>query len=206
MFRASRAVLSIWPCKNISHIQVLLRYFLLTPPIQLEPRLQIGGRLLIATHLDQWNYLPNQQQVLVRLCWAFNAPLHPEQQCWAKTILLSQTSIFSLFFVQFSFAGPHTFWIRSAYMVAQAAWNWWKFEDAGKKLAHTLETRRSWVFPAPQCFFLYRWWLCDGKEGEEEQEHHSPVQALQQIHLLSGLGCLELCHTHWTTAQCSIHK
>jgi len=35
-------------------------------------------------------------------------------------------------------------------MVAQAAWNWWKFEDAGKKLAHTLETRRSWVLCPPR--------------------------------------------------------
>jgi hypothetical protein len=39
-------------------------------------------------------------------------------------------------------------------MVAQAAWNWWKFEDAGKKLAHTLETRRSWVL-CPPCASSY---------------------------------------------------
>jgi hypothetical protein len=50
------------PCKNISHIKVLISYFFPTPPIKLKLRLQIGGRLLIATHLDQLNYLPNQKQ------------------------------------------------------------------------------------------------------------------------------------------------
>jgi hypothetical protein len=28
-------------------------------------------------------------------------------KCWAKSILLSQTSMFWLFFIQFSFAGYH---------------------------------------------------------------------------------------------------
>jgi hypothetical protein len=32
--------------------------------MKLKLGLQIGGRLLIATHLDQSNYLANQQQVL----------------------------------------------------------------------------------------------------------------------------------------------
>jgi hypothetical protein len=32
--------------------------------IKLKLRLQIGRRLLIATHLEQSNYLANQQQVL----------------------------------------------------------------------------------------------------------------------------------------------
>jgi hypothetical protein len=32
--------------------------------IKLKLRLQIGGRLLIATHLDQSNYIVNQEQVL----------------------------------------------------------------------------------------------------------------------------------------------
>jgi hypothetical protein len=54
----------LWPCKNISHIQVSIASFFPTPPIKLELELQIGGRrrLLIANHLDQSNYLPNQKQ------------------------------------------------------------------------------------------------------------------------------------------------
>jgi len=35
-----------------------------SPPIKLKPGLQIGGRLVIATHLDQSNHLANQEQVL----------------------------------------------------------------------------------------------------------------------------------------------
>jgi len=63
LVRASPAVvLSMWPCKNISYIQVLIIYFSPTPPIKLKLGLQIGGRLLIATHLDQSNYRTNQKQ------------------------------------------------------------------------------------------------------------------------------------------------
>jgi hypothetical protein len=51
----------MWPCKNISHIQVLGIYLLPTLSIQLKG-LQIGGRLLVATHLDESNYLANQKQ------------------------------------------------------------------------------------------------------------------------------------------------
>jgi hypothetical protein len=50
------------PCQNISHIQVLGTNFFPTPPIKLELGLQIGGRLLVQTHLDQSNYLPHQKQ------------------------------------------------------------------------------------------------------------------------------------------------
>jgi hypothetical protein len=42
----------------------------------------------------------------VRLCCAFHQPR--ETKCWAKTILLSQTGMFSLFFIQFECAGSHT--------------------------------------------------------------------------------------------------
>jgi hypothetical protein len=48
-------------CKNISHIQdFITNFFFPTPPIKLE--LHICERLLIATHLEQSNYLPNQKQ------------------------------------------------------------------------------------------------------------------------------------------------
>jgi hypothetical protein len=39
-------------------------YFFQTPPIKLKLVLQIGRRLLTATHLNQSNYLANQQQVI----------------------------------------------------------------------------------------------------------------------------------------------
>jgi hypothetical protein len=33
-----------------------------TPPTKLKLGLQVGGRLLVATHSEQSNYLPNQKQ------------------------------------------------------------------------------------------------------------------------------------------------
>jgi hypothetical protein len=57
--RASPTVLHMW---NISHIQVLVTYFFPTTSIKLKLGLKICGRLLIATHLDQSNYLDNQKQ------------------------------------------------------------------------------------------------------------------------------------------------
>jgi hypothetical protein len=42
----------------------LVIYFFRTPPIKLKLVLQIGRRLLIASHLNQSNYLANQQQVI----------------------------------------------------------------------------------------------------------------------------------------------
>jgi hypothetical protein len=65
LLRASPKVLSMRPCKNISHIQGLVIYFYPTPLIKLKLRLQTGGRLLIATHLDQSNHLANQRQGVV---------------------------------------------------------------------------------------------------------------------------------------------
>ncbi len=44
-----------------------------------------GGRLLIATHLDQSDHLANQQQMNIKLCCcAFCQPEHAVQKCWAK--------------------------------------------------------------------------------------------------------------------------
>jgi hypothetical protein len=57
--RASPPMLSMWPCKNISHIQVLVTNSFPTP---LTMWLEVGGRLVIATHLDQSNYLANHKQ------------------------------------------------------------------------------------------------------------------------------------------------
>jgi hypothetical protein len=49
--------------KKFSHSSLVI-YFFLTLPIKLKLGLQIGGRLLTATHLNQSNYLANQEQVL----------------------------------------------------------------------------------------------------------------------------------------------
>jgi hypothetical protein len=48
--------------KNVSHIQVLITFFFPTPPIKLKLRLQIGRRSVIASHLDQSNYVANQKE------------------------------------------------------------------------------------------------------------------------------------------------
>ncbi len=92
--------------------------FIPTPPIKLKLGLQIGGSLLIANHLDQSLWLANQKQGAavgsyllhsslagVRLCCAFYQPQQTVQKCWAKTILLSQTGMFWLFFIQFYLQG-----------------------------------------------------------------------------------------------------
>jgi len=55
----------MWLCKSISHIQVCLTNIFPTQPIKLKQELQICGRVLIATHLDHWNYLANQTQGVV---------------------------------------------------------------------------------------------------------------------------------------------
>ncbi len=54
----------------------LVIYFSPTPPIKLKLGLQVGERLLIATHLDQSNCLAKSTAV-VRLCSAFYQCQHP---------------------------------------------------------------------------------------------------------------------------------
>ncbi len=112
--------------KCFLHLSVVI-YFFPTLPIT-KPRLQLGGRLLVSDHLDQSldqerrltccqletrsskSYLLHSSLASVRLwsllClspasanYAFYQPQQTVQECWAKCILLSQTSIFWLFFV-----------------------------------------------------------------------------------------------------------
>ncbi len=45
--------------KYFSHPSLVI-YFFRTPPMELKLGLQIGGRQLIAIHLDRSNYLANQ--------------------------------------------------------------------------------------------------------------------------------------------------
>jgi len=52
-------------CRNIFDIQVLVTNFFRTPHIKLKLGLEVVGRLQIATHSDQSNYLANQKQAAV---------------------------------------------------------------------------------------------------------------------------------------------
>ncbi len=56
-------------CKSTQSPSLVI-YFFPIAPIKLKLGLQIGGKLLIATHLDQSNYLTNQQHAL-GLLWPF---------------------------------------------------------------------------------------------------------------------------------------
>jgi len=75
--------------KYFSHPSLVI-YFFPTPPIKLKLGLQIHGRLLIPTHMDQSNYLTNQQQVNSR-CYAL-LRLAPASANCAK--MLGQTDMF----------------------------------------------------------------------------------------------------------------
>ncbi len=52
-------------CRNIFDIQVLVTNFFRAPHIKLKLGLEVVGRLQIATHSDQSNYLANQKQAAV---------------------------------------------------------------------------------------------------------------------------------------------
>jgi len=112
--RASPVVLSMWPLQTYFSHPSLVIYFFPTPSIKLKLGLHIGGRLLIANHLDQSFWLANQKQQAairsyllhfslagVRLCCAFYQPQQTMQKCCTKTISLSQTGMFWRFFIQF---------------------------------------------------------------------------------------------------------
>jgi hypothetical protein len=86
----------------------LVIYFFPTLPIKLKMGLQVGGRLLIAKHLVNQkqgaavtSFLLHFPLAGVQLCCAFYQPQQSVRECWAKTILLSQTGMFWLFFIQF---------------------------------------------------------------------------------------------------------
>ncbi len=99
--------------KYFSHPSLVPFYFLVTPPMKLK---LLGGVLLITNHLDQslwWAnqkyWVPNQIVCITLLfcSWtpllrlAFYQPPQSARLCWAKTVFLSRTGIFWLFFIQF---------------------------------------------------------------------------------------------------------
>jgi hypothetical protein len=98
--------------KYLSHPSLVI-YFFPTSAIKLKLALQIGGRLLLANHLDQslWlanekqgvaviSYLPHSLPTGVRLCCAFYQTQQTLRKCRAKTILLNQRGILWLLFIQ----------------------------------------------------------------------------------------------------------
>jgi hypothetical protein len=56
-------MLNMWPCNGISNIQDIVAYFPIVTHTR-ETGTAKGGRLLLATHLNQSNHLVNLQEVL----------------------------------------------------------------------------------------------------------------------------------------------
>ncbi len=122
--RAPLVVLWMWPCKNISHIQSSVNYFFPTSPIKLK--LGTANRWETTTNskppepiimISQSEIGSSSQITFVTLfsgkcqtlmCLLPASAKCAKQNCCAKTTLLSQASTFSLFFIQFKFAGSHT--------------------------------------------------------------------------------------------------
>jgi hypothetical protein len=86
--------------KYFSHPSLVIDFFPTPLMIKLKLGLQIGERLVTAAHLDQSKYLANQQQVL-----GFAVPFTGLSKLGKisrpKSILLSQTGLFCVFFIQF---------------------------------------------------------------------------------------------------------
>ncbi len=92
-----------------------------TSPIKLKLGLHISWTLLTATHLDQSNYLANQQQQVLGFALPFTS-LHKMCKILGQTILLSQTRMFWVSFMQFSFVESHNEqWLSNPY---DAFWQW----------------------------------------------------------------------------------
>jgi hypothetical protein len=104
--RASPAVRGRGPCKKVSHIQ--LSYLLFSNSTH-KTKTEIANR---------WESSYSNQPRPIKLCsqlivgvglyCTFHHPQKTVKKCWATTILLSQTDMFCLFFVQFYFAGSPT--------------------------------------------------------------------------------------------------
>jgi hypothetical protein len=101
IFWSSKSNLQEWSVcdpakKKFSHPSLVILLFS-NPAHKTELGLQIGGRLLIANHLDQSLRLPNQKQGAavrshllhsslagVRLYCAFHQPQQTVQNCWGQ--------------------------------------------------------------------------------------------------------------------------
>jgi len=86
------------PCNSISHIQDLLSTF--SRPHPWNWNLDCKRWETTDSNLPGPMKLSSQSTAGVRLSCAFCQPQYPVLNCWAKTILLIQTSTFWLFFIQ----------------------------------------------------------------------------------------------------------
>jgi hypothetical protein len=86
-------------CRNIKSLQQ-----------QFEGNMTMGAVItsMKLAHKRVRSYLLHSSLAGVRLCCAFYQPQQTVQICWAETILLSQTSMLWLFFIQLLCAGSHT--------------------------------------------------------------------------------------------------
>jgi hypothetical protein len=114
-----------------TQIQVLVRLInrFPTPPIKLKLGLQVGGRLLIATYLDQSNYIANRKRVAVNkynlIVFIRLFPISKAHlKCWAflqGPINLPMDSLDST-------NEPHSSKIYSTWPHTE---NWWRCSNVG---------------------------------------------------------------------------
>ncbi len=105
--RTSPVVLSMWPCKIL--LTSKFSYLLFSNPTCKTPTGTANGwEETTNSNPPGPIKLSNRSTAGGRLCCGFYWPLHLVRKCWVKTILLSQTIMFWLFFIKFSFAGPQT--------------------------------------------------------------------------------------------------
>ncbi len=106
---ASRAVLSMQPCKNISHFQLKLFAFFATSPMKLKVgHSKIRERTTNSKPPGPIITMGRSETLLISsLIAALYQPPQSMQLCWAKTNFLSQTGTFWLFWTQFYHVRDH---------------------------------------------------------------------------------------------------
>ncbi len=102
--RTSPVVLSMWPCKIL--LASKFSYLLFSNPT-CKTQTGTANACEETTNSNPPGpmKLSSRSTAGGRLCCAFYQPLHLVGKCWVKTILLSQTIMLWLFFIQFSLQG-----------------------------------------------------------------------------------------------------
>ncbi len=98
--RTSPVVLSMWPCKIL-----LTSKLFFNPTCKSQTGTANAWEETTNSNPPGPIKLSSRSTAGGRLCCAFCRPLHLVRKCWVKTILLSQTIMFWLFFIQFSLQG-----------------------------------------------------------------------------------------------------
>jgi len=92
-------MLSIWASNNISHIQDELFTFSQPDPQNWDGKVSETVSTMV-THPDQSNHQGNQKHMLGLAVPFANLSILCKKKYWTETMLLSQTGMFWLFFVQ----------------------------------------------------------------------------------------------------------